>query len=166
MALDENIEDFVVHMGLFISQITIYPARKVQIALLIADKVSILVKYLGFADGFSKELLEVFFKRTGINKYTIKLKKDNQLSYWPIYSLNLVELKIFKTYIETTLTNSFIQPLKSFTNALIFFDCKPNSSLCLCVDYCRLNNLIIENWYLLPLIGEYLDWLKQVKQFT
>ena len=34
------------------------------------------------------------------------------------------------------------------------------------MDYWGLNNLIIKNWYLLPLIGKLLDWLSRVKQFT
>ena len=34
------------------------------------------------------------------------------------------------------------------------------------MDYWGLNNLTIKNRYLLPLIGELLDWLGQTKRFT
>ena len=49
-------------------------------------------------------------------------KKDNKQSpYGPIYSLNLIELKISKTYIKIKLGNGFIRPSKPFISALIFF---------------------------------------------
>ena len=35
----------------------------------------------------------------GTNKHTIKLQNGKQLSYGPIYNINLVDLKTFKTYI-------------------------------------------------------------------
>lgn len=45
---------------------------------------------------------------TKINDHTIKLEKSTQLLFGPIYSLKLVELKILKTYIKTSLANGFI----------------------------------------------------------
>lgn len=77
-----------------------------------------------------------------------------------------MEFKISKTYIKTNLANEFIQPSKSPIDALILFVKKPNGGFYLCVDYQSLNNLTIENWYPLPLIGESLDWLGWVKRFT
>lgn len=50
-------------------------------------------------------ILSKFFN---INKYVIDLKLDKQLSYKPLYSLELIKLKIFKTYIKTNLVNKFI----------------------------------------------------------
>lgn len=98
-----------------------------------------------------------------MNKHIIKLIKGKQSLYRPIYTLSLVELETLKIYIETHLKKSFIQPSKSFTRALILFDKKLNSNLCLCVDYQGLNNLTIKNQYLLPLIGKSLDRLSWVK---
>ena len=98
--------------------------------------------------------------RIDINKYTIKLMDSKQPSYGPIYSLGPVELKNFKTYIETPLANGFIQPSKFLADVLILFICKPDASLYLCVNYWELNNFTIKNWYALPLIGESLDFLK------
>ena len=122
-------------------------------------------KYSNFADIFLQKLANIFLERTNINEHAIKLEEGKQPPYKPIYSLGLVELETFKTYIKTNLANNFINTLKSLANALILFVRKPNASLCLYVNYPRLNNLMIKNWYLLPLIGEFLDWLDQAKQF-
>ena len=77
-----------------------------------------------------------------------------------------VEFKIFKTYIEINMTNNVIRTSKLPACALILFINKLNNSLCLCVNYQELNNLVIKNWYLLILIVETLNWLGQAKQFT
>ena len=95
----------------------------------------------------------------------IELEKGKQPLYRPIYSLEPVEFETFKTYIKTNLANGFIKTSKLPASAPILFVCKPNSSFCLYVDYQKLNNLMIKNWYPLYLIGESLDWLNQAKQF-
>ena len=105
-------------------------------------------------------------KNTGLNEHAIELQDDKQPLYEPIPSLGPVELEILKTYIEIHLKTRFIQSSKSPANASILFNKKPDGSFWLCVNYQNLNNLIIKNWYLLPLIGEALDWLGRVKQFT
>ena len=164
--LDKNIEAFVVHDSSLKSKTTIYPARKTQLALQLAKKVTVPTKYSDFADMFLKKSANVLPKWTGVNEHTIKLEKGNQPPYGPIYSLRPVELKTFKTYIETNLANGFIKASNSPAGAPILFVRKLNSSLCLCVDYQGLNNLTIKDWYPLPLIGKSLDWLGQAKQFT
>ena len=118
-----------------------------------------------FADVFSEKSANVLPERTKVNEHAIKLEEGKQLSYGPIYSLGPVELKILKTYIEINLANGFIQVLKSPAGAPILFVRKPDGSLRLCVNYQRLNNLTIKNWYPLPLIGESLDRLGRAKQF-
>lgn len=82
---------------------------------------------------------------TGINDHAINLEKINQLSFGPIYSLELMELEILKTYIKVNLTNSIIESSKSPIKVLIFFYQKPDENLCLCMDYQDLNNLTIKN---------------------
>ena len=62
--------------------------------------------------------------------------------------------------------NGFIWPSKFPTDTLIFFVEKPNGSLRLCVDDWGYNNITIKNRYPLPLIGDFLNWLRQAKQFT
>ena len=54
-ALDENIEAFVVHISSLKSRMTIHPARKAQLALLLVKKVNVSAKYSDFADVFLEE---------------------------------------------------------------------------------------------------------------
>ena len=77
-----------------------------------------------------------------------------------------MELETLKTYIEPNLANGFIRSSKSPIGALIFFDWKPDGSLCLYMDYWCLNNITIKNRYPLPLIGESLDQHGWAKRFT
>lgn len=80
-----------------------------------------------------------------ITEYVIKLEVDKQLSYRSIYSIEVVELIIFKTYTKTNLGNSLIWLFKSSAKVLILFIKKLNSSFCLYMDYQVLNYLIIKN---------------------
>lgn len=105
-------------------------------------------------------------KNTSINEHVIKLVEDKQLPYGPNYSLEPVELKTLKIYIEIYLKNRFIWLFKSPANALIFFNQKPDRSLRLCIDYQSWNNLIIKNWYPFFLINETLNRLGCAKCFT
>ena len=76
-----------------------------------------------------------------------------------------MELKTLETYIKTNLGNGFIKASKLLASVLILFVRKLNGSFCLCINYQGFNNLIIKNWYPLPLIEESLDYLGQAKKF-
>ena len=145
---------------------TIYLAFEAQIALLVAENVIVLAKYLDFADLFLKKSAEMLPKRTGINKHAIELEDGKQSLYKPIYSLGPVELETLKTYIEINLANDFIQPSKSPAGAPILFVYKLDGNLQLCIDYQGLNNLTIKHWYPFLLIGESINQLGQAKCFT
>lgn len=81
-------------------------------ALLLIKEIIMPMEYTDFADIFLKELAKVVAKRTSINKHAIKLVNNKQTLYGLIYSLGLVELKFWKTYIESNLRNGFIQSSK------------------------------------------------------
>lgn len=81
----------------------------------------ILSKYADFADILSSNFAAELFEYIRINNHAIKLVDSLELLYKPIYNLKLVELDIFKPYIETNLTNIFINSSKFFANTLIFF---------------------------------------------
>ncbi len=123
-------------------------------------------EYADFTNIFSPKLAAELPEHTGINNHAIELVDNWQLPYGPIISLGPVELETLKAYIENTLANSFIRPSTSPTGALILFDKKPDNNLRFCMDYWGLNNLIIKNWYPLPLVGESLDWLGQARCYT
>ena len=155
--MDENVEAFVVYVSFLELRISIHWAREAQLALLLTKEVIVPTKYSDFADVFLEKSANILLEQTEANKHAIELEEGKQPPYGPIYSLRPVELKTFKTYIETNLANGFIQTLNLSVGSLILFVRKPNGSLCLCVDYWRLNNLTIKNTYPFPLIGESLD---------
>ena len=156
----------MIHMSFLGLRMTIHPARKAQLTLLLAKKVTVPVEYLDFANVFSKKSANVLPEQTGVNKHAIKLEKGKQPSYRPIYYLGPIKHKTFKTYIKSNLANGFIRASKLPAGAPILFVRMPNGSFCLYVDYQRLNNFTIKNWYLLPLINKSVDWLGQAKQLT
>ena len=164
--LDEKIKVFVMYISSLGLRMTMHLAREAQLALLLAKKVNVPAKYSDFANIFSKNSANILPKRTRVNEHAIELEEGKRLSYGPIYSLGPVKLKTLKTYIETNLANGFIKASKSPASTLILFVHKPNGNFWLCVDYRKLNNLMIKNWYLLPLISKFLDWLGWAKQFT
>ena len=111
LALDKKA--FVVYIAYFGAKILIYLAREAQIALLLAEEVSVLKEYTDFLDVFFKELVAVLPERLDINEHIIDLEPGKQPSYTLINSLDLMKLKIFKTYIEINQANRFIQSSKS-----------------------------------------------------
>ena len=151
-----------------LAKITIHPVQATQIAVLKQDgaPTKVLPKYADYADIFLFNLAIELSENTGINKHTIKLEVGKQPPYRPLYSLGPVELEILKTYIKTHLKTGFIRPSKSPAGAFILFNKKPDASLQLCVNYQGLNNFKIKNQYPLPFIGEALDQLGRIKQFT
>ena len=70
----------------------------------------------------------------------------------PIYSLSERELETLRKYIEENLAKGYIRPSKSLVRFPILFVPKKDGKLRICVDYRKLNNIIIKNRYTLPLI--------------
>ncbi len=175
-ALDENSETFVVHVrALRVSKpagMPIHPFRAAQIisqstgkptlAALQWDKAptEIPSEYSDYATVFLADLAMELTENTGMNKDAIELIESKQPPFGPIYSLGQVELETLKTYIENHLKT------ESPAGVPIFFNKKPDGSLCLCVNYRGLNNLTIKNQYLLHLISKSLDRLGRAKRFT
>ena len=164
--LDKNVEAFMMHVSSLGLWMTIHLARKAQLVLLLAKKITVPTNYSDFADVFSEKSANILPKRLRANEHAIELKKGKQLPYKPIYSLRPVELETLKIYIKIIWANGFIHASKSPASTPILFVRKPNSSFCWCVNYQRLNNPTIKNWYPLPLIGKSLNQLGQAKRFT
>ena len=94
--MDENIEAFVMHVGSLRLKTTIHLARKAQIALLMAKKVTFPAKYLDFANVFLEKSANILLEQPGVNTHVIKLEKGKQLLYKLISNLKPVELKTLK----------------------------------------------------------------------
>jgi len=96
----------------------------------------------------------------------INLVKDAKLYNGPIYPLNDDKTAALKEYIEENIKKGFIRKSKSPAGAPILFVRKKNGKLRLCVDYRRLNDLIIRDSYPLPLILDMLERLGKGKIFS
>ena len=86
-------------------------------------------KYINFANKFFLNLASELPEHIGINNHAIELVDGQQPTYEPIYSLELVELKTSKSYIETNQANEFISPSKSLSSTFILFDQKLDGAL-------------------------------------
>lgn len=72
------------------------------------EEVIVSTKYSDFANVFFFDSAAKLPKHFGINNHLIDLKKGKKPPYMPIYSLEPVDLKTLKIYIETNLASGFI----------------------------------------------------------
>jgi hypothetical protein len=76
------------------------------------------------------------------------------------------ELQELKTYINVNIKKGFIRLSELLAGFPVMFVPKKNRKLQLYVDFWRLNEITIKNWYLLLNISELRDWLSHAKIFT
>ena len=67
---------------------------------------------------------------------------------------------------DNQLRKGYIRPLKSPQKLPVIFVDKKNGSKQIVMDYCNLNNQIVKNNYLLPLITELINNMGSKKVFT
>ena len=174
MALDVDNKTFVIHVTIqkweempvhLKKWAQIQDRAQVAALLFVKALTEVLTEYSDYSNVFSIKNIAELPENTRMKKHTIKLEKDKQPPFGPIYSLAPVELETLKTYIETNLANCFIRLSKSSAGAPIFFDWKQDGSFCFCVDYWGLNNITIKNQYPLLLMSKLLDWLGRARRF-
>jgi len=129
------------------------------------DLSSIPPEYHEFADLFSKKQADQLSPHQSYN-HTISVEPSKAPPFGPIYKLSPAELEVVRTYITENLRKGFICHSQSLCGARIVFTKKADGTLRLCMDYRGLNKITIKNRYLLPLIGELLEWISQAKYFT
>jgi len=95
-------------------------------------------------------LMEEAPKELNVKAYTMTLKEEEALNQW----------------LDEQLKAGLIVKSKSRYTAPCFYIPKKNGSLQLVQDYWKLNQIIIKNKMPLPLIGEVIDKLKEVKYFN
>ena len=122
-ALNADNKTFVIHIATLakLTTMRIQPFYQAQVTVLISTEIRNFAEYSKFSDVFSLESAAKLPEYTGINDPPINLLDNKQLHYSPIYSLDLIELKLLKTYIEANLASSFISPYKSPSGTLILF---------------------------------------------
>ena len=89
--------------------------------------------------------------------HVIDLMLDAKSLYEPFYILSETELDVLRNYLLKNLTLNRIREFTSRANASMFFVLKKNDNLRLCVDYKKLNALIIKNRCSFSLIDETLN---------
>ena len=125
---------------------------------------AILKLYYNLESIFSKEKANELLISSPYN-HKIKLEGDCQPSYNPIYPLSTFKLQVLREYLYDNLMKRFLQHSTSSTSTPILFIKKKDSSLQLCINYCRLNQLTKKNWYPLLLISK--TWTScQVLKYT
>ena len=97
--------------------------------------------------------------------HAINLMLSAKSSYELLYILFETELDVLRNYLLKNLILSRIQEFTSRASASMLFVLKKNDSLRLCVDYKRLNALIIKNKCLFSLIDETLNRLVSAAYF-
>jgi len=78
-------------------------------------------------------------------------------------TLELVELKL---YLKEIIDKGYIRTTVSHWGAPLLFVNKKDGTLRLCIDYMKLNNVIIKNRYMLPRIDDLFDQLKGAGVFS
>ena len=98
--------------------------------------------------------------------HIIPLISDKELPKEPLYNMSCDELQVLQKYLKDHLSKGFICVSSSSAASSVIFIKKPEGELCLCVNYCDLNNLTVKNQYPLPLIQETLNLITSSVIFT
>ena len=122
-------------------------------------------EYHKFANIFSKTKAEVLPPH---HPYDLKinLEEDAQPLVGPIYSLSAFEQKALKKFIEENLNMGFIRPISSLHSASVLFVKKKDRSLCLYVNFHRLNCITKKDHYPLLLISDLLDLSRKAQVYS
>src|SRR5258708_4812449 len=83
-----------------------------------------------------------------------------------MFPLSPTEQKELDTFLRENLANGRIRLSKSLIGAPVFFIKKKEGSLHLVQDYQKLNEIMVKNSYLLPLVSNMLTRLHDVEWFT
>ena len=75
-------------------------------------------------------------------------------------------MEALRKEVDKNLKQGFIQPLTLPAGALILFVKTKDGGLQLCVNYQKLNQITVKNYYALPLIEELIYRLRDAQYFT
>ena len=119
-----------------------------------------------------KKVVEVFFKTLSNNlnthdqiEHAIDLQSDKKSRSEFIYNMSHDEFIVIRDYFENALTKKWIRSFNAFVETSVLFVKKSNDSLRLCVNYRKLNEIIIKNNYSLSLLFETLKRFANAKHF-
>ena len=131
----------------------------------IMSKMRKLFEFLkSYENCFDFKNVKILFEYENEN-HIIDLILDAKPSYELFYTCFKIELDVLKNYLLKNLILNCIREFTSCASASMFFVFKKNNNLRFCVDYKKLNALIIKNKYLFSLIDKTLNRLISVTYF-
>ncbi len=89
---------------------------------------------------FSKQALDILPLYWPYD-YKIKLVKDVDLGFSPLYKMTIEELETVKEYLIDNLYKGFIEPSQVPFVAPVLFVKKPNRGLWFCINFYKLNQI-------------------------
>ena len=98
--------------------------------------------------------------------HAIDLKKTFKPKKRRIYSLSKDKREEVQKFVNNQLRKGYIRLSKSSQMSPVFFVAKKDRSKRIVIDYHSLNNQIVKNNYLLPLITDLIDTIESKKVFT
>ena len=128
-------------------------------------KVSLPSEYTSFTQVFSKEATD-HVPLSCPYDHEINLDENFMPKIDKIYPLSPDEKKATKDLIKENLATGKIRPSNSPQASPFFFVKKKDGKLCPCQDYRYLNEHTTQDIYLLPLISDLVDKLKDACHFT
>jgi hypothetical protein len=141
-----------------------YIMHELIIEAMMKSSQKIFEKYKDFANVFDKIKTNELSKHDSQN-HEINTK-NKMSSFESIYNLFVIELEVFKKYLDEFLIKKFIVSSFSSTKISMLFVKKSKNDLRLCVNYKKLNAITIKNWYSIFLMNQLLNRLNDVKKFT
>jgi hypothetical protein len=121
-------------------------------------------QYFAFQNIFFEVKTHKLFEHD-FHDHVIEILSNRNSFFDSIYNLSTIKLKILKNYIDEYMKKNFIIEFVSFAKVFILFVKKMNDKLRLCVNYKKLNEIIIKNRYSLFFINENLNKLFEIKIF-
>jgi hypothetical protein len=112
-------------------------------------------KYKNFANVFDKINANKLFEHDS-QDHAINTK-NKMFSFESMYNLSMIELELLKEYFDEFLTKEFIVFYSSFVDASILFVQKSKNDLRFCVNYEKLNAIIIKNRYSIFFVNQLLN---------
>ena len=102
-------------------------------------------EYKEFESLFQEETMTAVLPKHQPWDHEIKLQPGKKPGFGPIYSLSEKELQVLRGYLDENLKKGFIRESQSPAGYPILFARKKDSSLQLCVNYRKLNNITVKN---------------------
>ena len=96
----------------------------------------------------------------------INLEGDRIPLLGQIYSMSQAKLKTLQEFLDDHIAAAFIRPSQSPHGAPVLFAKKKDGSLCLCIDFHRLNKITKKDRYPLPLIADLLGTPGKAQIYT